>query len=130
MDLLQSRGELNPEQLAEIEALSRGELVELLVESNRQWYQLLDGLEAAHKRDMQGLSADFLGQLTVAVEGMKSTDATQWRHMKETLTASEKKLQDGLASTRKSEEKLTGLQKLLGEYTRKIGIGGSSGVLS
>ena len=77
MDLLQSRGEITPEQIAEIEALSQGELVELLIESNRQWYQLLDGLEAAHKRDMQLLSEDFLRQLTVAVEGMKSTDATQ-----------------------------------------------------
>jgi len=130
MDLLQSRGEVTPEHLSEIETLSKGDLVELLVESNRHWYQLLESLEAAHKRDVQQLSEDFLRQLSVAAEDMRSTDEAALRHMKETLIASEKKLQDGLAFTRKSEEKLTGLQKLLGEYTRKIGIGGSSGVLS
>ena len=106
MDLLGQRGEISEGDLSELQDMSREELVGLIVGLNRSWYRLLESLEDAHSQDLKRLEETFSEKLTEDLQRSKSMDES-------CLTSLEKKLADGLTSTKKTNALLAALEKSL-----------------
>ena len=72
MDLLERQGEITEEEFSEMKKLSQEELVALVIGLNRQWYQLLEGLEESHRQDLkrleERLTRDFREKLAIMRE--------------------------------------------------------------
>ena len=104
MDILGQRGELSRDDLLELQGMSQGELVGLVVGLNREWYRLLEALEDAHSQELKRVEDAFLEKLSGDLNASKSTHES-------CLTSLEKKLTDGLDSTKKTNALLVALEK-------------------
>ena len=104
MDLLEQRGEISDEDLSALKSMGQEELVGLIVGLNRSWYRLLESLEDAHSQDLKRLEETFARKLTEDLQRSQSTDES-------CLTSLEKKLADGLTSTKKTNALLVALEK-------------------
>ena len=77
MDILARHGELSPEDLTELAAMSKDELVALVIGMNKGWYQLLANLEDAHRQDLTQLEERFSAQLNVSLSATRKTESEE-----------------------------------------------------
>ena len=119
MDLIESRGEMSPADIAEVAAMSKEELVELVTSLNRNWYQLLESLEQAHTLDMEQLLARMSFQLETELRSMTAPETATMDGLRRSVSDLEKKSGDGLKS-------LNSLKTMLGKYTSEKSTGGTS----
>ena len=108
MDILTRRGELSPEDLLELKAMSQEEVVAFVSGMSKSWYQLLESLEEAHRQDLERLRRNLTETFQAAALGFKSQ-----------LLNLEKSLESGTDTRKKNSERLTKLtnacEKLLKE---------------
>ena len=119
MDLLENQGEVSPEDITAMAAMSKEELVELVVGLNRSWYQLLESLELAHTHDLELLSKRMSEKLAGGLTSIALPEKVAMSGLKALLLASEKRLADG-------HENLNSLKTMLGKYTSGTSTGDGS----
>ena len=121
MDLLENKGEVSPEDIAVMEAMSKEELVELVVGLNHSWYQVLESLEQAHTQDLELLSKRMSEKLAGGLTSIALPEKAALSGLKALLLTSEKRLADGQGN-------LNSLKTMLGKYMSSISTGGASRV--
>jgi Mg2+ and Co2+ transporter CorA len=134
MDLLASQGELSPEDQAELSAMSKDELTALVVGMNKNWYQLLERLEAAHRQDLSQLETRLASmheqdlkhlerRLVAQYDSILSTvskpETTQLDAKLRELTGLEKQLSSGLAVSSENAKLLKMLKSTLDSLTNE-----------
>ena len=116
MDILAKQGELTPLEISELEAMTKDDLVALVIGMNKGWYQLLESLEDAHRQDLLSLRTQLAQQFEKALLTTRESEQSELTRLEKQLTASQKDYAAGLAVTKENGEKLSALQKVLGKY--------------
>jgi hypothetical protein len=117
MDLLASKGELSPSDLAELKAMSAEELVAFVVAMSKGWYRLLAALEEAHQQDLQELERRLGEQFQTALRTTSASHAAQLSELKTQLSSLDKCFASGLEMTRDNGEVLKRLESILNRLT-------------
>ena len=117
MDILARHGELSPEDLTEISAMSKDELVALVIGMNKGWYQLLANLEDAHRQDLTQLEERFLAQLNDSLSATRKTESEEIAGLREQFAKSGKELDAGLKASKENEKRLEALKSTLDKLT-------------
>ena len=117
MDILAKHGELSPEDLAEVLAMEKDELVALVIGMNKGWYQLLANLEDAHRQDLTQLEERLLTQLNDSLSATRKTESEEIGGLRGEFVKSGKELDAGLKASKENEKRLEALKSTLDKLT-------------
>ncbi len=117
MNILAEHGELSPEDLAEVLAMEKGELVALVIGMNKGWYQLLANLEDAHRQDLTQLEERLLKQLNDSLSATRKTESEEIGGLRGEFAKSGKELDAGLKASKENEKRLEALKSTLDKLT-------------
>ncbi len=117
MDILAKHGELSPEDLAEVLGLEKDELVALVIGMNKGWYQLLEDLEDAHRRELKQLEERLTTQLSDSLNSMREAERGQLDGFSSQLASSGKEFTAGLKASKANGERLEALKSTLDKLT-------------
>ena len=117
MDILARHGELSPEDLTEIAAMEKDELVALVIGMNKGWYQLLANLEDAHRQDLTQLEERFSAQLNDSLSVTRKTESEEIAGLRGEFAKSGKELVAGLKASKENEKRLEALKSTLDKLT-------------
>ena len=101
MDILTRKGELSPEDLLDLKAMSQEELVAFVSAMSKSWYQLLESLEEAHRQDLERLT-----------KRLEEKSQAMFQDFREQLSILGKSLESGTEQTKKNSEKLVKLTNM------------------
>ena len=73
-DILERRGELTSEELQAFQGMTQAELIEEIIQLNRNWYGLFCALELMHSEDMNALEKSCNKQLNLLKNSLQSLD--------------------------------------------------------
>lgn len=117
MDILATKGEFSPEDLAELQGMTQPELVAFVIGLSKGWYQLLEGLEQAHRQDLEQLRTRLEERLQKTLSDMTTSHAARLTDLKTQLSNLEKSLAGGLEREKDTSEMLKRLKSTLDKLT-------------
>lgn len=112
-DILATKGEFSPEDLAELQGMTQPELVAFTIGLSRGWFQLLESLEQAHRQDLEQLSRRLEERFQKALSDMTTLHAARLTDLKTQLSSLEKSLAGGLEREKDTSEMLKRLKNTL-----------------
>ena len=117
MDILATKGEFSPSDLAELQGMTQPELVAFTIGLSKGWYQLLESLEQAHRQDLEQFSTRSEERFQKALSDMTTSHTARLTDLKTQLSSLEKSLAGGLAREKDTSEMLKRLKSTLTRLT-------------
>lgn len=117
MDILATKGEFSPSDLAELQGMTQPELVAFTIGLSKGWYQLLESLEQAHRQDLEQLQTRLDERFQAALRATTASHTAQLTALKTQLSSLEKGLAGGLEREKDTSEMLKKLKNTLDKLT-------------